>query len=107
MSEFLDFLKHKYAYVVMGEFKPGKFAEAQHLYEQAVSTYKQGFKKAYLFQKPDSDEGIAVIIWDNLEDMEANKNQANQAIIDKIGALFAKPPVAVFYQLSSEITGKE
>ena len=107
MSEFLDFLKHKYAYVVVGEFKPGKFAEAQYLDEQAVSTYKEGFKKAYLFQKPDTDEGIAVIIWNSIEDMEANKTEANQAIIEKIGPLFAKPPVAHFYQLSTEISGKD
>ncbi len=31
MPEFLDFLKHKYAYVAIGEFKPGCFSEAQKL----------------------------------------------------------------------------
>jgi phenylalanyl-tRNA synthetase alpha chain len=29
MTEFMDFLQHKHAYVAIGEFKPGKFAEAQ------------------------------------------------------------------------------
>ena len=57
MSEFLDFLKHKYAYVAIGEFKPGRFAEAQQLYEKAVSTYTKGFKGAYLLQKPGTDQG--------------------------------------------------
>jgi len=105
MSEFLDFLQQKHAYIVVGEFKPGKFAEAQQLYEQAVSTYHQGFKKAYLFQKPNTDEGVAVIIWDSIEDMEANKNEVNEAIIAQISPLFAKPPQTSVYQLSSEISG--
>ena len=60
MSEFLDFLRHKFAYVAIAEFKPGKFEEAKHLYEKAVSTYAEGFKGAYLLQKPGTDEGIAV-----------------------------------------------
>ena len=64
MPEFLDFLKHKYAYVAIGEFKPGCFSEAQKLYEKAVSTYSTGFQGAFLLQKPGTDEGIAVIIWD-------------------------------------------
>ena len=68
MREFLDFLKHKYAYVAVGEFKPGRFAEAQRLYEKAVSTYGKGFKGAFLLQKPGTDEGIAVIMWEKLED---------------------------------------
>ena len=38
MSEFIDFLKHKYAYVAMGEFKPGKFSEAQKLYDWFFET---------------------------------------------------------------------
>ncbi|MBE9117289.1 hypothetical protein IQ249_15415 [Lusitaniella coriacea LEGE 07157] len=38
MSEFLDFLKHKFAYVAIGEFQPGKFLEAEHLFEQAPVT---------------------------------------------------------------------
>ncbi|CCQ69086.1 hypothetical protein CWATWH0402_2310 [Crocosphaera watsonii WH 0402] len=63
-KEFLDFLKHKYAYVAVGEFQPGKFSEAQRLYEKAVSTYKDGFQGAFLLQKPGTDEGIAVIMWE-------------------------------------------
>ena len=41
MTEFLDFLRHKYAYVAIGEFKPGSFAEARQLYEKSsVNLYR-------------------------------------------------------------------
>ena len=104
MSEFIqDRLQHKYAYVVKGEFKPGCFGEAQQLYEQAVSTYKDGFQGAFLLQKPDSDEGIAVILWDDIDDMAANQNKTNDAILEKMTPLFAKSPEADFYEVCSEI----
>ncbi|PSF35415.1 antibiotic biosynthesis monooxygenase [Aphanothece hegewaldii CCALA 016] len=105
MKEFLDFLQHKYAYVAIGEFKSGCFAEAQTLYEKAVSTYTTGFKKAYLLQKPGTDEGIAVIVWDDIEDMEHNKNSLNQALMKEMAPLFVKPPVTNFYEVCSEIGG--
>ncbi len=102
MSEFLDFLRHKFAYVAIGEFKPGKFEEAKHLYEKAVSTYKQGFKGAYLLQKPGTDEGIAVIFWEDVGDMDANKNEVHEAIMKEMSPLFAKAPTTDFYELVSE-----
>jgi len=103
MSEFLDFLKHKYAYVAIGEFKPGRFAEAQRLYEKAVSTYSHGFKGAFLLQKPGTDEGIAVIIWEKIEDMDDNQNEASQEILKQMAPLFVHPPVTNFYEVCSEI----
>jgi hypothetical protein len=107
MSEFLDFLKHKYAYVAIGEFKPGCFTEAQKLYEKAVSTYTQGFQGAFLLQKPGTEEGIAVIMWEKIDDMEANKNEVSQKIISEMAHLFAKPPVTDFYEVCSEIDANE
>ncbi|MEA5509211.1 antibiotic biosynthesis monooxygenase [Crocosphaera sp. UHCC 0190] len=104
-AEFLDFLTHKYAYVAVGEFKPGQFAEAQRLYEKAVSTYKQGFKGAFLLQKPGTDEGIAVIMWEKLEDMEANQNEIYQKLLAEMTPLFVKPPKTDFYEICSEIDG--
>jgi heme-degrading monooxygenase HmoA len=103
MSEFLDFLKHQYAYVAIGEFRPGKFTEAQQLFEAAVSTYKQGFEGAYLLQETNSDRGIAVIFWDNIDDMDANRNEACEAIFAKMAHLFLKPPVTNFYEVCSKI----
>jgi heme-degrading monooxygenase HmoA len=107
MTEFLDFLRHKYAYVAIGEFKPGKFAEAQRLYEKAVSTYTHGFKGAFLLQKPNTDQGIAVIIWEKIEDMEENQTEAYNAILQEMSHLFVKPPVTDFYEVCSEIAGIE
>ena len=104
MSEFIDFLKHKYAYVAIGEFQPGKFSEAQKLYEQAVSTYTQGFKGAYLLQKPGTDEGIAIILWDEIDSMEDNASEAYDAIIGEMSHLFVKPPVTSFYEVNSQIS---
>ncbi|ACB52578.1 unknown [Crocosphaera subtropica ATCC 51142] len=104
-GEFLDFLKHKYAYVAVGEFKPGQFCEAQKLYEKAVSTYKQGFQGAFLLQKPGTDEGIAVIMWEKLEDMEANQSEVCQKILEEMTPLFVKPPKTDFYEVCSEIDG--
>ncbi|MEB3831555.1 antibiotic biosynthesis monooxygenase [Phormidium sp. CCY1219] len=103
MSEFLDFLKRKCAYVAIGEFKPGKFDEAKQLFEKAVSTYTTGFKGAYLLQEPNSDKGIAVILWDSIEDMEANQNEAYQAILNEMSHLFATAPTTSFYDVCSEI----
>ncbi|MEA5533925.1 antibiotic biosynthesis monooxygenase [Crocosphaera sp. XPORK-15E] len=104
-TEFLDFLTHKYAYVAVGEFKPGQFAEAQRLYEKAVSTYKQGFKGAFLLQKPGTDEGIAVIMWEKIEDMEANQNEIYKKILEEMTPLFVKPPKTDIYEICSEIEG--
>ena len=105
MTEFLDFLKHKFAYVAIGEFKPGKFEEAQQLYEKAVSTYTHGFKGAYLLQEPGTDRGIAIILWESLEDMEENQNEAYQAILSQMSHLFSKAPTTSFYKVCSEIQG--
>jgi heme-degrading monooxygenase HmoA len=107
MREFQDFLTHKYAYVAIGEFKPGKFVEAQRLFEKAVSTYTTGFKGAYLLQKPGTEEGIAVIVWDKIEDMQANESSTYQSIMKEMAPLFMKPPVTDFYELCSEIDAKE
>ena len=104
MSEFSDFLKHKVAYVAIGEFKPGTFAEARQLYERAVSTYSQGFKGAYLLQEPNSDRGIAVILWENASDMDTQASgEVYQAALSKISHLFVTPPVTKFYDVCSEI----
>ncbi len=108
MSEFLDYLKPncKYAYVAIGEFKSGKFSEARELYEEAIATYSAGFEGAYLLQEPGTDRGIAVIFWDHIEDMEANKNEANEKILHKMLPLFVHPPVTTFYEVSTEIKPK-
>jgi heme-degrading monooxygenase HmoA len=103
MSDFLDRLEHKYAYVAIAAFKPGCFSEARQLFEKAVSTYGEGFEGAYLLQEPDSDRGIAIILWDNPDDMEAHKNATYADAMNKISHLFAEPPTTGFYEVCSEI----
>lgn len=103
MTEFLDFLKHKYAYVAIGEFKPGKFEEAKQLYEKAISTYKQGFQGSYLLQEPGTDKGIAIIFWDSAEEMEANKNEVHQEVVKEISPLLVESPTTFFYEVCSTI----
>lgn len=103
MTDFLDFLKHKIAYVAEGEFKPGKFAEAKELFEKAVSTYTHGFKGAYLLQEPGTDKGIAVIFWEGIEDMDANKNETCDAVLHEMAHLFARPPQTMFYEVCAEV----
>ena len=106
MSDFHDFLRHEYAYVAMGEFKPGKFEQAKNLYEQAVSTYIHGFKGAYLLQELGTDRGIAVIFWENLEDMQANQSSACEEILKQMSSLFTCPPNTSFYELVCEVHPK-
>lgn len=106
MSEFLDFLRHKFAYVAIAEFKPGKFEEAKHLYEQAVATYAHGFKGAYLLQLPDTDKGLALVLWESVEDMAASQTAAYQEILKQMTPLFAKPPITDIYEIVSEIVPK-
>ncbi len=103
MTEFQDFLKHKFAYVAIGEFKPGKFDEAEQLYEKAVSTYTHGFKGSYLLQEPGTDRGIAIILWESVEDMQANQSEAYQAILNQMNPLFEEAPTTAFYEIVSEI----
>lgn len=103
MTEFTDFLRHQCAYIATATFKPGKFPEAQKLFEEAVATYKQGFKGAYLFQKPNTDEGIAFILWQGIEDMEENQNEINEKIMTDMKHLFASPPETHFYDVLTDI----
>lgn len=103
MSDFQDFLKHQYASVSIASFKPGKFAEVRHLYEQAVSGYQQGFKGAYLLQEPGSDQGLSIIFWDSLEDMEANQTQEHQKLLQKMTPFFEDMPDVKLYELVCEI----
>lgn len=106
MSEFQDFLKYKCAYIAIGEFKPGKFAEAEQLYEKVVSTYSQGFKGSWLLQEPGTDKGIAIVLWDSEEDMKANENEFSQTILQQMNHLFAKPPITGCYDIVSEVAPK-
>ncbi|MFM6191388.1 MAG: antibiotic biosynthesis monooxygenase [Planktothrix sp.] len=105
MSEFHDFLRRKVAYVAIGEFKPGKFKEAQTLFEKAVATYTQGFQGAYLLQEPGTDKGIAIIFWEDIGDMDTSDNQseAYQAIMNEMATLFIKAPTTSFYEVNSAI----
>ncbi len=103
MSDFQDFLTRDCAYVAVGEFKPGKFAEARLLYEEAISTYADGFKGAYLLQEPGSDRGISIILWKSVEDMEANQTKAYNDILRKMAPLFADVPETRVYEVMCEI----
>ncbi|MEM8639685.1 MAG: antibiotic biosynthesis monooxygenase [Cyanobacteria bacterium P01_G01_bin.54] len=107
MSEFLDFLKHPYAYVAIGEFKPGCFNEAEQLFVKAVSSYSQGFAGAYLLQKPGTDQGIAVIFWDDAADMEANRTAIHEAVMQEMKHLFAGVPETGFYEVASQVKPKD
>jgi hypothetical protein len=105
VQEFNNCLKRKIAYVAIGEFKPGRFSQAQTLYEKAVSKYSEGFKGAFLLQKigTESDKGIAMILWDNIEDMDNNQTEEGKKIMADMNQLFASPPETDFYEVCSEI----
>lgn len=103
MEDFHDCLKHQYAHVAIGEFKPGKLGEVQQLYEQAVATYGQGFKGAYLLREAGSDRGISVIFWESIEDMDANQSDGHEAILKKMAPLFAQNPTTAMYEVVSEL----
>lgn len=102
MTDFQDFLKRKYAYVARGEFKPGQFGAAKDLYDEAVATYREGFQGAYLLQEPGTDRGIAVIFWESPGDMEAHRTEAYEAIMQKMGPMFAQPPETGIYEVVEE-----
>ena len=102
MSDFHDFLKHQYAHVAIGEFKPGKFYEAQKLYEEAVATYSHGFKAAYFLREPNSERGISVILWESVDDLEASQNETHQAILKKMAPLFTEIPATELYEVVFE-----
>ena len=105
MSDFHDFLKHEQAHVVIGEFKPGTFCEAQRLYNRAVSTYQDGFREAFLLREPGSDRGISIILWNSVDQMdEQQRNNTHQAILKEMNPLFKQVPHSEVYELASHIT---
>jgi heme-degrading monooxygenase HmoA len=104
MSDFQDFLKHQFAHVAIGEFKPGMFSEAQDLYEQAVATYGQGFRGAYLLREAGTEKGVSVIFWESVEDMDENRSESHEAILKKMAPLFAQAPSTAIYEVVSEIS---
>jgi heme-degrading monooxygenase HmoA len=99
MSDFQDFLKRQCAHVAIGEFQPGKFAEAQKLYEEAVALYAHGFKGAYLLQEPDTNQAISVIFWESIEDMDKNQDAVHESILKKMAPLFAQSPTTKVYEV--------
>lgn len=107
MSDFQDFLKRQFAYVAIGEFKSGKFDEAQQLYEQAVSTYGEGFRGTYLLQEPGTDRGIAIIFWESAADMEASHTEAHEQLMKKMAPLFASHPQTSLCEVVCNIQAEE
>ena len=106
MFDFHDRLSHPFASVAMGEFKSGRFEEAQQLYEKAVATYSDGFQGAYLLREPNSDRGISVIFWDSQEAMDANKGEVHDAILQQMNPLFAAQPVTESYEITCSVQSK-
>ena len=102
MSDFSDFLKRSYAYVAIGDLKPGKFAALQQLYEAAIGTYQEGFKGAYLLREPGTERGISVVLWESMADLEASESPGYQALLQKMMPLFAEGPTATVYELAGE-----
>jgi heme-degrading monooxygenase HmoA len=98
-NDFQDFLKHQLAHVAIGEFKPGKFEQAQQLYEQAVATYTHGFKGAYLLREAETNKGISVIMWESIDAMDTSQNEAHQAILKKMAPLFTQAPTTAIYEV--------
>lgn len=103
MGEFMDYLTRGYAYVAIGEFKPGKFLEAKAIYEKAIACYSEGFKGSYLLQLPGTDKGIAIIFWNSVEAMQANQTDAHQAIVKQLSPLFATNPNTNVYEVVSSV----
>lgn len=103
MSDFQDFLRNRSAYVAIGEFKPGKFSEANQLFAEAVATYGKGFEGAYLLQEPGTDRGIAVIFWDSVSDMADNQNAAHEAILKKMAPLFVGKPETTICEVVCDV----
>jgi heme-degrading monooxygenase HmoA len=105
MSDFHDCLTHdEIAHVTVGEFQPGKFEQACRLYDDAVSTYGEGFKAAYLLREKGTDRGIAIVLWKSEEQMNSNEaTVAHQAVLRKMAPLFAATPQTTYYEVVSEI----
>lgn len=103
MSEFQDFLRRTFAYVAIGEFKSGKFEEAQELFEEAIASYGDGFKGTYLLREPGTDRGVSIIFWESAADMEANRTDTHERIIKEMSPLFVKAPTVGFYEVVCDV----
>ena len=103
MVDFHDRLSHPFASVAIGEFKSGRFEEAQQLYEKAVSTYRDGFQGAYLLREPDSDRGMSVIFWETQAAMDASKGEVHDAILRQMNPLFAARPLLDNYEIACSV----
>ena len=107
MVDFHDRLSHPYASVAIGEFRAGRFEEAQQLYEKAVSTYRDGFQGAYLLREPDSDRGMSVIFWETQAAMDASKGEVHDAILRQMNPLFAARPLLDSYEIACSVQASE
>ena len=104
MEDFQDFLTHKIAHVTVGEFQLGKFDEARKIYQEAVATYGEGFKGAYLLQEPGTERGLAILLWDSEDSMKTNEGtEAHKLVLRKMMPLFAQTPETAYYEVVSEI----
>jgi hypothetical protein len=56
-----------------------------------------------MLQEPGTDKGIAVIFWENVEDMEANHSEAYDHILKEMMPLFVKPPTTYLHEVVCEI----
>ncbi|MEB3292536.1 MAG: antibiotic biosynthesis monooxygenase [Synechococcales bacterium] len=102
MNDFQDCLMHRVAHVTIGEFKTGKFEEAQALYQEAIATYGEGFRGAYLLREPGSDRGMSVIFWDSADQMAASDSTQLQQILKHMAPLFASHPTSTDYEVVTE-----
>ncbi|MEM9566897.1 MAG: antibiotic biosynthesis monooxygenase [Cyanobacteria bacterium P01_E01_bin.34] len=107
MVDFHDRLSHPFASVAIGEFKTGRFEEAQQLYEKAVSTYRDGFQGAYLLREPDSDRGMSVIFWETQAAMDASKGEIHDAILRQMNPLFAARPLLDNYEIACSVQSND
>lgn len=44
-----------------------------------------------------------MILWNTIEDMEANQTEVHRKILDEMGPLFNVPPVTNIYEVCSEV----
>jgi heme-degrading monooxygenase HmoA len=102
MNDFQDCLMHHVAHVTIGEFKTGKFEAAQALYQEAIATYGEGFRGAYLLREPGSDRGMSIIFWDSEDQMLASNSDRLQQILTHMAPLFAALPTNVDYEVVTE-----
>jgi heme-degrading monooxygenase HmoA len=93
-----------YARITQVQTQPDKMDEAVSIYRDSVVAalkVQKGYRASYMLSDRATGKGMAVTIWESLEDMQASESSGfyNEQL-GKFAPLLTAPPVREVYEVS-------